>query len=419
MNSLPHTSYVRYNRGMNAICLVVDRLHAGYLGAYGNAWIETPSLDRLASRSLVFDRALVDSPQLERLYRSYWQGWHAMCPALPESRPGLAALLREAGVTTALLTDEPRVARHPSAEDFDELIEIDPPWQPQNADQIEQTHLAQCFVQIINWLTTARGPFLLWCHLGGLGTTWDAPLRFRQAYRDPSDPPPPESADVPEQTLPTDYDPDELLGMAQSYAGQVTCLDTCMGAMLEFLDGQEADRETLLTFGSARGFPLGEHGCVGPCDDALFGELVHVPWMARFPNGAGAATRASALIEPADLWATLLDWWGVDDPPHTPTAESILPIAREQTRAVRDRLCILGHDNRRAIRTPAWYLRAGDEPELFAKPADRWEVNNVANRCHDVVDQLHEALMQYDLMLPTGRVSELPPLDDVLLSGLE
>ena len=29
-------------RGMNAICLVVDRLHAGYLGAYGNAWIDTP-----------------------------------------------------------------------------------------------------------------------------------------------------------------------------------------------------------------------------------------------------------------------------------------------------------------------------------------------------------------------------------------
>ena len=79
--SLPYTRSVRYNRGMNAICLVLDRLHAGYVGAYGNSWIETPALDRLASRSLVFDRALVDSPELERLYRSYWQGWHALCPA--------------------------------------------------------------------------------------------------------------------------------------------------------------------------------------------------------------------------------------------------------------------------------------------------------------------------------------------------
>ena len=90
---LPHRRSVRYNRSMNALCLVFDRLHAGYLGAYGNTWIETPALDRLASRSLVFDRALVDSPQLERLYRSYWQGQHALCPATEESRPGLAALL--------------------------------------------------------------------------------------------------------------------------------------------------------------------------------------------------------------------------------------------------------------------------------------------------------------------------------------
>ena len=66
---------------MNAVCLVIDRLHAGYVGAYGNTWIETPALDRLASQSLLLDQALVDSPDLERLYRSYWQGWHALVPA--------------------------------------------------------------------------------------------------------------------------------------------------------------------------------------------------------------------------------------------------------------------------------------------------------------------------------------------------
>ena len=52
---------------MNAICLVFDRLHAGYLGAYGNSWIETPAFDRLASQSFLFDRALIDSPELPLL----------------------------------------------------------------------------------------------------------------------------------------------------------------------------------------------------------------------------------------------------------------------------------------------------------------------------------------------------------------
>ena len=75
---------------MNAICLVIDRLHAGYVGAYGNTWIETSAMNRLASQSFLLDQAVVDSPDLDRLYRSYWQGWHAACPPPAEPRPSLA-----------------------------------------------------------------------------------------------------------------------------------------------------------------------------------------------------------------------------------------------------------------------------------------------------------------------------------------
>ncbi len=206
--------------------------------------------------------------------------------------------------------------------------------------------------------------------------------------------------------------------MSQAYAGQVTLLDVCLGAVLEYLDGLPAANETMLMLMSSRGFPLGEHLRVGPCDNALFGELVHVPWMVRFPDAAGAMTRSQALVEPADVWATLLDWWGIGAP-HSPTATSILPIVRQESDALRDRLCLRGIGTERAIRTPAWYLRAAAEPELFAKPDDRCEVNNVASRCQDVVEGLQDALMQYELSLPAGRTSDLPPLGHVLLNGLE
>ena len=79
---------------------------------------------------------------------------------------------------------------------------------------------------------------------------------------------------------------------------------------------------------------------------------------------------------------------------------------------------MIGAGGQRAIRTPAWHLRTADEPELFAKPDDRWEVNNVASRCRDVVECLQNALLEYERRLPAGRISELPPLDDVLLNGL-
>jgi hypothetical protein len=405
---------------MNAICLVIDRLHVGYLGAYGNCWIETPAVDRLASAAVVFDQALIDSPRLESLYRSYWRGWHALCPAAPaEGRPTLPALLGDAGVSTTLLTDEQAVARHPLAADFDELIEIDPPWQVQGARKIEQTHLARCFVQMIDTLESVRGPFLLWCHLAGLGLCWDAPLEFRRAYWEPGDPQPPTSADVPEKMLPQDHDPDEVWGLCQAYAGQVSLLDTCLGALLEFLQGAAAGSETLLVLTSPRGFSLGEQRRIGPCDEALYSELVHVPLVLRFPDRFAATARSQALVEPADLWATLLDWWGVAGHSDSPTAGSLLPIVRQQSDTLHDRLCIAGQGTQRAIRTPAWYLRAAGQPELFAKPDDRWEVNNVAVRCQEIVECLLDALAQYERTVQRGRASDLPLLGDVLIRGLE
>jgi arylsulfatase A-like enzyme len=327
-------------------------------------------------------------------------------------------------VRTVLLTDEPQVSRHPLAADFDELIEIEPPCQAKPAAEIDKTHFARCFAQIIDWLESARGPFLLWCHLAGLGTTWDAPLQFRQRYCEPGDPPPPETADVPDRLLPADYDPDDLFGITQAYAGQVSLLDACLGAFLDFLDDRPSRTETLLTITSARGFPLGEHRRIGPCDGALFGETVAVPWLVQLPGGAGAAARSNALVEPSDLWATLREWHGAGSSMDSPTGQDILPLIggdRENSSVpFRDRICVAGRDGRRAIRTPAWYLLDGAEAELFAKPDDRWEANNVASRCQDVVEELRRALADYEAVLSSnGRVAELPPLDGALLYGLE
>ena len=405
---------------MNAICLVIDRLHVGQMGAYGNAWIETPSLDRLASEAFVFDQALINTPRLNGLYRSYWQGWHPLGPQDPPSDLStLPALLSEEGVRTTLLTDEWAVAQHPLAYQFEELIEFDTPPHGQVAEQIDQTRLARCFAQTIDWLDSARGPFLLWCHLGGMGKLWDAPLEFRRRYCEEGDPPPPDSEEVPCRMLEEDYDPDLLLGISQAYAGQVSLLDTCVGALLEYLGEKPAGEETLLVLLGARGFPLGEHRNVGGWEEMLYSELVHVPWMMRFPDLSGAAGRSQTLVEPADLWRTLLEYFRVGSEPPSPVAKSLLPVVAGEVESIRDRLCIAGLETERAIRTPGWYMRLGGRPELFAKPEDRWEVNDVADRCADVVDSLRQALSQYELCLESGQLANLPPLNEILLFGLE
>ena len=44
------------------LVLAVRGLHLGFLGCYGNDWVATPTLDRLAAEGVVFDLHFADCP---------------------------------------------------------------------------------------------------------------------------------------------------------------------------------------------------------------------------------------------------------------------------------------------------------------------------------------------------------------------
>lgn len=407
-----------YNRGMNALCILIDGWHAGFLGPYGNSWIETPALNRLAAESLVFDCALAQSPRLDDLYAACWQGWHALCPPPPADRPTLGRLLAAAGVELEWLTDEPRLADHPAARELGEPAVVEPPWQAEPVREIEQTHAARCFMSLIDRLESLAEPYLFWCHLAGPARIWDAPMALRESFGEPGDPPTYDGADVPERILPKDYDPDVLLPLVHAYAAQMVVLDTCLGALLEYLDDVPPGSRPLLIVAGARGFALGEHRRVGPSNEALYGELVHVPLLVRTPDGSTAAARSAALVDHADLWATLLDWWRIADRPAAPTAAGLFRALEQEDWTPRDRLVLRGRGAERAIRTPAWYLRRAETAELYVKPDDRWEANDVSVRCREVAECLEDALAQMEIALRAGSAADLPPLSRVLIEGL-
>ncbi len=253
----------------NVICIVVDRLHAGMIGAYGNSWLRTAALDELSYRSFVFDQALVDCPRLESLYRSYWWGQHAEDRRQPaDGRGNLPQLLNAAAMHTTLLTDAPEVSRLPEAADFRERLFIEPPAREQTAADVADTCLGRLFGAASRWLRCPPEPFCLWIHSRGMGAAWDAPLAMRNRFAEADDPQPPALVAVPDYWLPRDADPDEALGIRHAYAGQVSLLDTCLGAFCDQLDESPLAANTQLTLVSARGFSLGLHQRIGTCDEA-------------------------------------------------------------------------------------------------------------------------------------------------------
>jgi arylsulfatase A-like enzyme len=426
------------------ICIAIDRLHAGYLGAYGNTWVETPAFNEFAAKSFLLDRAVTDSVKLDEIYRSFWLGIHAFCPASQESqRVPLATAFANAGFHTALISDEPQVVNHRLAASFAERIAVPP--KDAAADQTvasvtEETEASAFFRTAVEWLAAAKSPYFLWLHTGTLGHRWDAPLEFREHYTAEDDPQPSDSAAVPNRFLPQEFDPDELTAATHAYAGQVTMLDELLGALLEVVDAEGKADETLIAIVAPRGIALGEHHRLGPCDEALYSDVTHIPWLIRSPSAMGLVGRSQAIVQPADFSSTIVDLCGLPasaDKSLAGHGRSLVPLARGQLPPGFDRAFVAGSGNQ-AMVIPSWSLRISANPssaesapnsdaadsqnmrrELFVKPDDCLEVNEVADRCPEIVELLAAELAAFELQCLAGEPAVLADLPEALCGVFE
>ena len=416
----------------SSLLITVDRLNPSFLGPYGGTSAATPNFNRLAAQSLVMEYAISDAADLALVLRSYWQGVHACAAPERSVSPGVLQLLETAHVRTTLVSDDPAVVAHPLAESFHERVQLPDSPSSSCAAAAEETQLAQSLAAALEILAEQRAPFHLHLHLQGLAGPWDAPLDLRETLRGEDDPEPRDDASGPALRLEPDYDPDLLVGITQAYAAQVMLLDMALGVLLDAVDGHSARDELLLIVTAPRGFPLGEHLIVGQAETALYGELLHVPLLVRRGDKLGALARDHALVQPADISATLAEWFDLPRPPPSPQASSLLartmpspaPWPREQTLSIAD--------GQRATRTSAWFLRqtmrsaenaAGDHDlntsELFSKPDDRYEANEISSLCPLIAEQLAARMAHVELAHAANDFTPVEPLPPELVDGME
>lgn len=398
----------------NAIVIVVDRLGADSLGPYGNTSVETPGHNRLAAESLLFENMLTDSTDLQQVYRSYLQGTHAF--SNDSDRSSLAALLEARGIDRIMVSDDEEVLDHHEASRFRQRIEV--PLEAKRAERDGETQFARLFGHTTGILEELSSPFLLWIHSSGMTGSWDAPLDRRRVLSDEDELDPAEFIEPPEIHLADDYDPDDLLLIAQAYAAQVQVLDYCLDAFLNHLSESPNWDQTLVAFTSPRGYPLGEHLVVGSHDAPLHNELLHVPMLLRLPAPEFAMRRSHRLCQPGDLFETLINWLDVrgGDPPRSRfESVDLIDLASNRSPVTRDRLCAADRDEK-AIRTRGWFLREhAEHSALFVKPDDKWEVNDVSGRREDIVQQMCLALKQFDQGMKQGDFESISALTESLI----
>jgi arylsulfatase A-like enzyme len=492
---------------MNVVVVVCNSLHLGFLGPYGNAWIETPNLDRLAAEAVVFDHHFPENLTTLPTRRSWWTGRYGFpdpdrgwTPLQADERI-LPDLLWNKGVRTALISDVPllREAGLGYGRGFDDVIWIrgqgyDPlvPAEDPRARHVslekeaglrlpseddpnrelwenrwnqflrnravlrteieENTGVARTVQAAIDWLERRRDehdPFLLWLDLFSTHGPWDPPQPYRDQYAavEPDEFESDEEGDLAEEAM-VDEEIDiedvpvlidvpagavgdvigeaELFRLRRTYAGAVTLLDRWLGELFQALRRLGRMEDTLIIFTSDQGEPLGEHGYVRRFRPWLYEELIHTPLIVRMPKGEFGGIRHQAIVQAVDLLPTILQALDVpvpDDPPVH--GYNLLPLIRGSLTKVRDYACMGMDVEEFAIRTHHWHMIVPmvsdpDEPrsaELYRKPEDRWDMNNVIEQHGEVADHLELVLRRFAEALGRDALEDLPPLREIARHG--
>jgi arylsulfatase A-like enzyme len=358
--------------------LDIDGLQLAYLGPYGCEWSPTPTLDTWAASGIVFDRHFADSPLADN--RSWRTGRHPLSPG--KTATDLLADLRTANVRTA------RVGPAPSADGWDLDVAVERAPEPLAMKMVRSA--ARDAVEKLGDSAAA----LLRIEIDALLPPWRPSAEaVADCFAD-------EDFEPWTGDLPMDIAADDdvtFRRMQTTYAAAVATLDAALGGLLGELGRRGWGDDAIRILTAGRGFPLGAHGPVGFATAGLNEELVHLPLIVRLPGGECAGHRVSAMTQPMDLAPTFRELFG-----SSPTAaddewagRSLMPLIRRGECSVRPRAVSgLRREGRTlwGLRTTEWYLTLDNTPngerQLYGKPDDRWEVNDVRPRNLEFADEM-------------------------------
>lgn len=381
------------------IVVVLDSIPFRCIGCYGNTWIETPVLDQLAHRGVAFDFCFSEQP-----HAGAWM--QALCgrselePQAEDSPHSLLKFLVESSIRCAWIGDSTEL------QSFASELGFSIPFTAANASW------ELLLTQVAAWIRAHQSEsFLLWLQLDFTGD-WETPPEFHDLYV--------EDEEEPIGALPAEADeisPDQVQALMGTLAGRSAYFDHWLGR-LQANTAETLDPGNLTWLVTAdQGFPLGEHATIGLAELTLYEERVHLPLLVRDPAGR-IAYRSPALVQPIDIYQTLLELFGHPSPAG-PSSYSFLPTVRGEPARQREYACHTADDVLYAIRTHNWKLvlpvvpGADDDPmlpELYVKPEDCWDTHDVAELHPTITDRLELQLRRHIDAAQRGTLAWIKPL---------
>ncbi|MEM7343851.1 MAG: sulfatase [Chloroflexota bacterium] len=392
---------------MKAIMVMFDTLNRHMLPPYGSDWTHAPNFQRLAEKTVTFDKSYVASmpcmPARRELHTGRYNFLHRSWGPLEPFDDSMPETLRSNGVYTHLATDHQHYFEDGGATyhgrynswqflrgqegdtwkgvvDDPEMPEIlnrfphnmpNLPWWASNMsrqDEINRAYMteessqpqAKTFREGIDFIQTNHQADNWFLQL----ETFDPhePFFTQQHYKDLY----PHEYDGPQfdwpPYRPVEETPEQVQHIRYEYAALLSMCDAYLGKILDVMDELNLWDDTMLIVNTDHGFLLGEHDWWAKIRPPFYEEVAHTPLFIWDPRSRRQGERCDALVQIIDLPVTLLDFFNV------PVPEDMQGISLTETLAsnapTRD-ACIFGVHGGHVNCTDGRYvyMRAPASPE--------------------------------------------------------
>ncbi|MFO1490763.1 MAG: sulfatase-like hydrolase/transferase [Kiritimatiellia bacterium] len=187
-----------------------------------------------------------------------------------------------------------------------------------------------------------------------------------------------------ERLAPWPRTPEDTKQQLADYYACITGLDHHVGRIFAALKTSGDWENTIVIFSGDNGLSLGEHGLFGKQNLYEFGGM-HVPLVIAGPGVPKG--RSEALVYLMDLFPTLCDFAGAV-PPAGLDGKNLRPVIDRRQPSVRDVLYTAYGTGQRSIRDGRWKLiryPEVDRTQLFDLEADPHELRNLAEQPEQAV----------------------------------
>ncbi len=295
------------------VLLITSEDNGPELGCYGDPYVITPNLDRLAAEGVRFERAFVATASCSESRSSILTGLYPHQNGqiglathhyrMFAQTPNLASLLKEHSYRTGLIG---KLHVNPeSAFPFDFRPNVS------RCNTFARRDVERVAELASEFFTASDSPFFLMVNYS------DAHLPFlRQQHGLPKSP---LSGD---DVRPLPWIGLDTPGLRESQADYYNCMmrmDTGVGMLLSALDRAGATDKTLV-------FYLGDHGAQFPRGKlASYESSLRVPLLCRFPGHVPSGATRSELVSTVDLVPTILEATGAKRPSLS-AGRSLMPL---------------------------------------------------------------------------------------------